>query len=125
MYICLIMKNLYTLGLFILMSLAPLRMAAQKGMIGGVISDAETGNEIPYASVAVYSSGSTSPLKGAVSDDLGAFRIGELPFETYDLVVSFIGFQADTIRNTKNKVTTIHLDTFAGPNRGTSRRCWR
>ncbi len=71
---------------------------AQTGSITGKIADTETGESVPFASVAVFSGEWDSPVKGSVSQDNGDFLIDGLSYETYGLVISFIGFQSDTIR---------------------------
>jgi outer membrane receptor protein involved in Fe transport len=72
---------------------------AQSGNIGGVISDKATSDKIPFANVvAVFKNNAASPA-GTVSDKDGKFRIDNLQFGNYNIVISFIGYQSDTIRN--------------------------
>jgi outer membrane receptor protein involved in Fe transport len=72
---------------------------SQHGFIEGSVADTETGEFIPFASVALFTSGSFDPVKGTVSNEEGYFRVDGLEYLDYDLVISFIGFRPDTIRN--------------------------
>lgn len=71
---------------------------SQKGTIYGVVSDQVSGDEIPYASVAVVKNNQAT-VYGTVSDDAGAFKVDNLPFGAYSVLVSFIGYKTDTIKN--------------------------
>lgn len=70
----------------------------RKGTITGTITDSNTGDRIPFASVALLSNNQFLSV-GAVTNDKGAFDIENLPFESYQVVVSFIGYQTDTVKN--------------------------
>lgn len=72
---------------------------AQNGSIRGLITDRATNEKIPYANiVAVFKSDTGSP-KGTVSDKDGMFGIDNLPYGNYNIVISFIGYKSDTIKN--------------------------
>ena len=71
---------------------------AQKGSINGVISDKGSGEKIPFASVAVLKNNQATSY-GAISDDEGAFKLDNLAWGDYSVVVSFIGYATDTIDN--------------------------
>ncbi len=59
----------------------------QNGTLAGNVIDRNTGNAITYANV--YIEGTTI---GSVSDEKGAFEIGDIPFGNYTLIVSILGF---------------------------------
>ncbi len=72
---------------------------AQKvGVIKGTITDKQSNGNIPFASVAAILTSDTKTV-GTVSDVNGVFSINKLSFGTYDVVVSFMGYTADTIHN--------------------------
>ena len=73
---------------------------SQKGSIIGVISDKGSGEKIPFASVVVINNNQPTSY-GTISDDAGAFKIENLAYGDYGLVVSFIGYATDTINNIK------------------------
>src|SRR4030042_335031 len=72
---------------------------AQSGIITGVVTDKATNDKIPFANVVSVLKSNTASQKGTVSDKDGKFSIDNLPFGNYDVVISFIGYQPDTIRN--------------------------
>ena len=72
---------------------------AQKGSITGVITDRTTGDKIPFANITVSSENNEVPKTGVLSDDNGNFSIKNLLFGFYDLIISFIGYETDTIKN--------------------------
>jgi outer membrane receptor protein involved in Fe transport len=72
---------------------------AQSGSIKGVVSDKATNDRIPFANVVAVLISDTPILKGTISDKEGKFGIDNLQFGNYYLVISFIGYQPDTIRN--------------------------
>jgi outer membrane receptor protein involved in Fe transport len=60
------------------------------GVVLGSVRDAETGEAISGATVAIWRNGSL--VTGAVTDARGAFRIEQLRPATYRVVVSFLGY---------------------------------
>ncbi len=72
---------------------------AQSGKISGVVVDQITNEKIPYASVAVFSNGYEILNGGSVSTEKGKFKVDKLKNGEYDVVVSFIGYKADTVKS--------------------------
>jgi outer membrane receptor protein involved in Fe transport len=72
---------------------------AQSGSIKGVVIDKATNDNIPFANVVTILISNTASPKGTVSDKDGKFGIDNLQFGDYNIVISFIGYQPDTIRN--------------------------
>jgi outer membrane receptor protein involved in Fe transport len=88
----------------------------QSGNIRGIITDKDTGERIPFATIAVYSADETSPVTGDVSDGDGNFSIVGLPPGNYRLVISFIGYEATEMqdvaissRTPAADIGTVHL----------------
>ncbi len=69
----------------------------QTGTIEGTVSDPVTDERIPYTTIAVYSGDHDVPVTGDVSDGNGKFIISRLPYGTYRIVVSFIGYESTSI----------------------------
>ena len=84
-----------TAVVFILLFLSP--VYGQTGSVRGVVSDSETKERVPFATVALYRDGSSELLTGDVSDENGNFQIDRLPYGTYKLTVSFIGYQTEEL----------------------------
>lgn len=66
--------------------------AREGGEIHGRVVDAEAGEPIAGASVAVWSPGDDAIVTGAVVREDGAFRIGDVPPGTYFVRVTSIGY---------------------------------
>ena len=71
----------------------------QSGIIEGDIIDKATGDAIPFASLAVYSSNNSDPVLSSVSEENGHFRLTGLEHSKYILVISYVGYQSDTVKN--------------------------
>lgn len=84
-------SRLYLLVSFLLISMGAL---AQSGAIKGHIKDATTGDAIVGANVVVVGA-----AIGTAADINGDFQIGKVKAGTYTLVVSFISYRNDTIKN--------------------------
>ncbi len=68
-----------------------------KGKISGLIVDGETGDALPYATV-VLQNEKGREVSGDVTDENGKFRLTEIKAGDYRLIVSYIGYQTDTIK---------------------------
>lgn len=89
------MKRTVLIATFVL-SVWTLNLSAQKGQINGSVVDRETGEGIPFASIALYPENELVPLKGTVSDNHGKFSIKELSAGRFRLAFSFIGYETDS-----------------------------
>ncbi|WP_297090713.1 TonB-dependent receptor [uncultured Draconibacterium sp.] len=81
---------------------------AQTGSISGVVKDYDSGDRVPFASVTVVSENSGETIGGAVSNDKGRFKIDDLKNGNYKVVVSFIGYQTDTINAVLVEANKLH-----------------
>lgn len=79
--------------LLVVMSAFPLLAFAQSGTLSGTITDSETGEPLPGATVFISDIGQGSP-----SDLNGEYEINNIPYGSYDVVVSFVGYL--TLRRT-------------------------
>lgn len=70
---------------------------AQRGSLKGIIVDKSTNENISFATVALMRTGEQNAFAGAVSDQEGEFIIEKIPYGTYQVVVSFIGYESRQI----------------------------
>ena len=76
--------------------LLPLSAAMAQGSVRGKVVDKETGEPVEFVNIVVNSKASGSMAGGVITDDKGNFRIDELKYGSYELVVSCIGYQNAT-----------------------------
>jgi len=110
------MKNIF--GLLFLFFTGITTLCAQSGSISGIVLDQEVGERIPFASVSVINSNSDDISGGSVSSDKGKFKVDKLEFGEYKVVVSFIGYNAETIESVKvseNKLNVNLGDILIAP----------
>ncbi|MEO5977780.1 MAG: carboxypeptidase-like regulatory domain-containing protein, partial [Chryseolinea sp.] len=71
----------------------------QKGnaKISGSVVDTETNKPVEFANVALLDPSTGKPVNGSVADDKGQFSIIKVAEGTYNLSVSFIGYETQTL----------------------------
>lgn len=87
--------NKYLTG--ILMCIICLNMYAETklpGNVKGKVIDAKTREALDYVNISVKKKESSDYVKGTVTDQSGAFVIGNLTNGTYEITVSYIGYKA-------------------------------
>lgn len=67
--------------------------------ISGLVLDAATKQPIEFATVALISTVTGKPIDGTMVDDKGRFTITKVAAGKYNLNVSFLGYQLQTIQN--------------------------
>lgn len=65
-------------------------LQAQSASIMGLLQDPD-GSAVVYANVALYNAADSSLVKVETSDDVGVFRLRNIPEGTYNLSASFVG----------------------------------
>lgn len=70
---------------------------AQKGMISGEIIDSQNNEKVPFASIALFEQDYSNTVKGVVSDENGKFNLNKIPYGNYNLIISFMGYNSDTL----------------------------
>jgi len=70
-------------------------LAQKEGQITGRVSDAETKEYLPGANVVLKGTG-----YGDATDKVGNFKISHIPPGTYDMVVTYLGYEPETIKVT-------------------------
>ncbi len=106
------MRNLALILILLALSTGK-TVLAQRGGITGIITDRIASDRIPFANIVVSSKNNEIPKTGVVSDENGNFIIKDLSFGSYDLIISFIGYQTDTIKNINinEKVQQVNIGT--------------
>lgn len=69
------------------------------GKITGQIIDAETKDPVEYATVVLQLADFAKDVDGTISDDKGKFALEEIKPGTYNVVISFIGYEEKTIKD--------------------------
>ena len=99
------MKKLITLFFFanLLTVAVAQETAVQKGhaKISGAVIDAESNQPVEFANVALIDPQTGKPVDGSVCDDKGKFTIPKVAEGTYNVSISFIGYETQTIGNVK------------------------
>lgn len=81
-----------------LIMISPLLWAQDgNGKISGVVIDGETNKPVEFATIAVEDPATGKPVTGTVADDKGKFSVNKIPNGTYRVVISFIGYENNTI----------------------------
>jgi outer membrane receptor protein involved in Fe transport len=75
--------------------------AKQPARIIGVAKDLKTGEAVSYATAALYKSGTDTNIAGGVADDEGKFFIAGFELGSYDLKITFLGFETKVIKDIK------------------------
>jgi outer membrane receptor protein involved in Fe transport len=71
------------------------------GRVTGTVVDATDERPLQGATVAVRNPADSSLVAGAVTDSTGAFSIRNLPYDTYTVRISFVGFQAKRLTDVR------------------------
>ncbi|MDO4160037.1 MAG: TonB-dependent receptor [Prevotellaceae bacterium] len=79
----------------LLLAFSTMAIMAQ-GTVKGKIKDKANDEALQFVNVTVTRSGETKMLKGAITDENGSFNIGQLPYGSYTLSVSFLGYKTVT-----------------------------
>jgi hypothetical protein len=85
------MKYLYTFTFIFFYSLA---FAQKSGSLNGKIIDKSSQEVLPFVNLQIIGTS-----KGATSDDLGKFRITDIPVGTYNIKFSYVGYKDFTLFN--------------------------
>src|SRR6218665_3164032 len=77
----------------------PTVTAPGNSKIIGFVQDTDTKQPVEFATVALTAVGSDKPIDGTVCDEKGQFTITKVGPGSYNVVVSFIGYETQTIEN--------------------------
>jgi outer membrane receptor protein involved in Fe transport len=100
------MKNLYNfLAIFFFLAVGTTfaqqtpPQTKQPARIIGTAKDLKTGEAVAYATAALFKSGTDTNIAGGVADGEGKFFIAGFEVGTYDLKISFLGFETKVIKD--------------------------
>jgi hypothetical protein len=69
------------------------------GTISGKVFDKSTNQPLEYATISIISKQSGKTITGTVADAKGGFVISNIPFDTYQVNIEFIGYEKTTLDN--------------------------
>jgi len=105
---------LFSILFFLILGVASAQQSPDKKeafRILGVAKDLKTGKPVGYATAALYTAGTPTSIAGAVADGNGVFYITGFATGTYELQLSFLGYE--TVKRTVN-VNTLDADINLG-----------
>ena len=70
------------------------RPSSIKGKITGVVVDQTTNEPVSYASVVIKKG--EKQINGTITGDDGTFKIQDVPVDTYEVLISFVGYETIT-----------------------------
>ncbi len=73
----------------------------KNGKVTGKVIDSETNTPMEYANVIIFSKSDSKMITGSISNSNGSFVLQNIPFGTYYIEASFIGFGKTVIDNVK------------------------
>ncbi|MDD2203988.1 MAG: TonB-dependent receptor [Bacteroidales bacterium] len=62
--------------------------------IDGTVIDSRTKSSMEYVTVGIWQSGESTPYTGTITDQIGVFKIDNLPTGSYTLKITFVGYEA-------------------------------
>jgi outer membrane receptor protein involved in Fe transport len=68
-------------------------------IISGKVFDKSTREPLEYATISIINKQSGKTITGTVADVKGAFSISNIPFDTYQVNIEFIGYEKTTLDN--------------------------
>jgi len=80
---------------------AGMNVVPKNGKISGKIIDTDTQTPMEYANVTIFRKQDSKLVTGSISNATGTFSISDLPYGTYYVEASFIGFEKTTINDIK------------------------
>ena len=98
-----------------LLAQRPAATGGIKGSIRGTITDAASATPVEYATIVLLSAEGEQQITGTVSEAGGSFRLSDVPTGNYQLRISFIGYEEQTLPevNTTPKSPDLDLGTIA------------
>lgn len=83
--------------LFLFFAIVTVAFATAQNVITGVVTDAETGEQLPYVNIRITRQGNPKALvKGDATDANGAFRITGIKTGNYDAIFTIVGYKTVT-----------------------------
>lgn len=86
------------------------RKQIASGEISGRVIDSLSNDAMVYVTVALFQSKDSSLVTGAITDGVGEFSVKEIPYGSYYVRFSFIGYQTKIERNLIISPSQKHID---------------
>lgn len=109
------LRNLYLLGLVILATSTSLYGQVGSGSLKGKLTDGGTGEPLPFVNIVLQNGG--SQVAGGATDFDGVYNIKPIPPGTYDVLVSYVGYNAKQIQGVlikTEKITFLDIQLESG-----------
>ncbi|MCP9236240.1 outer membrane beta-barrel family protein [Lewinella sp. JB7] len=74
---------------------------AIKGTIRGMVTDAETGDPVEYATIVLLAADGQTQINGTLTEPDGSFKLTDIPVGEYQIKASFIGYTEQTVAEVK------------------------
>jgi len=83
---------------------------AIKGTIKGTVTDEQSGEPVEYATIVLLSGDGATQINGTLTEPDGSFRLTDIPVGSYQIKLSFIGYQEKTLEEVKTTKKSPDLD---------------
>ena len=103
------MIKYYLSALFLFLSVY---INAQQATLTGKVTDALKKEGIEFASISLKSKTDTATILGAKSKESGTFSVEKIPYGTYTITISSVGFKSTVLTNYKINQPSVDLGTF-------------
>jgi len=108
-------RNLYLLGFLILGLSSSIYAQVGSGTLKGTLKDAETGEPLPFVNIVLQEG--ERQITGSATDFDGKYTIKPIPPGTYDVLVSYVGYNARKVEGViinNEKITFLDIELEAG-----------
>jgi len=108
-------RNLYLLGTLFLVFSTSLFAQVGSGTLKGTLIDSETGEPLPFVNIVLQDG--DRQVTGSATDFDGKYTIKPIPPGTYDVLVSYVGYNAkkiEGVRINNEKITFVDIELDAG-----------
>ncbi|HKK39251.1 MAG TPA: carboxypeptidase regulatory-like domain-containing protein, partial [Cryomorphaceae bacterium] len=108
-------RNLYLLGFVFLVFSTSLFAQVGAGTLKGTLVDSETGEPLPFVNIVLQKG--DRQVTGSATDFDGKYTIKPIPPGVYDVLVSYVGYNAKKIEGVQinnDKITFVDIELDAG-----------
>src|SRR5690554_3678743 len=108
-------RNLYLPGLLLILFSTGLYAQVGSGTLMGKLTDAETGEPLPFVNIVLQEG--DRQVTGGATDFEGEYSIKPIPPGAYDVLVSYVGYNAKRIQGVRinnERITFLDIELEAG-----------
>jgi len=108
-------RNLYLLGLVFLTFSTSLFAQVGSGTLKGTLTDSETGEPLPFVNIVLQKG--DRQVTGSATDFDGKYTIKPIPPGVYDVLISYVGYNAKKIEGVQinnDKISFVDIELDAG-----------